>query len=181
MNKIYYAVIFLIFSQLLFLSCEKKNTPVTPEAPVCDQGCQDEHVSYGLVDVFWFLWNQNIAGSSEGQKDITVDGPQGGSVHITGNTAVANNGVNTLHLVFAFNNCKGLKDTYNLTFNGSVNADGTFDDTYTAISFTSSMLRYTGTVGKDNWITNVDGSCSTTINITKTTTSGNMCGRTFSY
>jgi hypothetical protein len=181
MKKIFYLVLLLVISQILLSSCEDKDSTTSPPPPVCDQSCQDEHVAYGLIDVFWFLWNQNIAGQPEGQKDITVNGPQGGTVHITGTTEVATNGINTLHLVFDFSNCKGLKEKYNLTFNGIVSADGTFDVTYTAISYTSSMLNYAGTVGTDDWVTNVDDSCPITINETKTTKSGTICGRTFSY
>jgi len=182
MKKIFYPILLIIISQILFSGCEdKSSTTSPPPAPECNQSCQDEHVAYGLIDVFWFLWNQNIAGQTVGQKDLTVSGPQGGTVHITGTTAVANNGINTLHLVFDFTNCKGLKEKYNLTFNGIVNADGTFDDTYTAISYTSSQLDYTGTVGTDDWVTNVHGSCNVTINETKTSVSGTFCGRTFSY
>ena len=61
----------------------EEETPTETPAPVCDQACQDEHVAYGLVDVFWFIWNQNIAGQPEGSKDFTVAGPQGGTVHVT--------------------------------------------------------------------------------------------------
>lgn len=180
MKKIFYPIIFLVVSVILLSNCNEENSTTTPPR-VCDQSCQDEHVAYGLIDVFWFLWNQNIAGQPEGQKDLTVNGPQGGTVHITGTTEVANNGINTLHLVFNFSNCKGLKEKYNLTFNGIVNADGTFDLTYTAITYTSLQLNYTGTVGTDDWVTNVNDSCPITINETKTSRSGTICGRTFSY
>lgn len=182
MYKIFYSVILLFVSFIFLSGCNEDSSTVSPPpAPVCDQACQDEHVAYGLIDVFWFLWNQNIAGQPIGSKDLSVTGPQGGSVHITGTTAVANNGINTLQLVFDFTNCKGLKEKYNLTFNGIVNADGTFDDTYIAISFNSPQLQFSGTVGTDNWVTNVNSLCESIINETKTTVSGTICDRTFSY
>lgn len=163
------------------INCTEEDTPTETPAPVCDQACQDEHLAYGLVDVFWFLWNQNIAGQPEGSKDFTVVGPQGGTVHITGTTEVATNGINTMHLTLQFTNCKGIKEKYNLTFNGTVSADGTFSDTYRAVTYASNQLGYNGTVGTDNWVTNINGFCETTINQTFTTTSGTICGRTFSY
>jgi len=163
------------------INCTEEDTPTETPAPVCDQACQDEHLAYGLVDVFWFVWNQNIAGQPTGTKDFTVTGPQGGTVHVTGTTQVASNGINTLHLLLQFTSCKGIKEKYNLTFNGSVTADGTFSDTYRAITYASQQLGYNGTVGTDDWVTKVNGFCETTINQTFTTVAGTFCGRTFSY
>ena len=163
------------------ITCTEEETPTETPAPVCDQACQDEHIAYGLVDVFWFIWNQNIAGQPVGAKDFTVAGPQDGTVHVTGTTEVANNGINTMHLLMQFTNCKGIKETYNLAFTGSVTADGTFSDTYRAITFASQQLGYIGKVGKDDWITNVNGFCEAAINQTFSTTAGSICGRTFSY
>ncbi len=174
-------VLSLIIS-FTFSNCNKdESSPSEPPAPVCDQTCQDENLAYGMVDVFWFVWNQNIAGQPTGAKDITVEGPQGGTVHVTGTTAVASNGINTMHLVLEFNYCKGIKEKYNLMFNGTMGADGTFSTTHYAITYSSQMLNYTGTVGKDNWVTQVDGGCTVTINQTLPSVSGTICGRTFSY
>lgn len=176
--------LFWMLSMMLgffIISCSEEETSTEPPAPKCDQACQDEHIAYGLVDVFWFIWNQNIAGQPTGAKDFTVAGPQGGTVHVTGTTEVASNGINTLHLLLQFTNCKGIKETYNLTFSGSVTADGTFSTTHRAITYASQQLGYTGTVGKDDWVTNVNGFCEATINQTFTTTAGTICGRTFSY
>jgi hypothetical protein len=172
-----------IIVSFLFSSCKKEDsTTSAPPAPVCDQGCQDEHLAYGIVDVFWFIWNQNIAGQPAGAKDFTVDGPQGGSVHVTGNTAVSvSTGINTMHLVLAYSNCKGIKETYNLIFSGSMAVDGTFSDTHKALTFSSGQLDYSGTVGKDDWVTPVDGSCPLTINQTVSSVTGTICGGTFSY
>ncbi len=161
---------------------EENNTPSEPPAPVCDQNCQDENLAYGVVDIFWFVWNQNIAGQPAGGKDFTVNGPQGGTVHVTGTTEVsASTGINTMHLVLDFSYCKGIKEKYNLMFTGTIGADGTFSTTHYAITFSSPMLTYSGTVGKDNWVTQVDGNCTVTINQTLPSVSGTICGRTFSY
>jgi hypothetical protein len=43
------------------------------------------------------------------------------------------------------------------------------------------MLSYSGTVGKDNWVTDVDDDCPININDTMTSVSGTICGRDFSY
>jgi uncharacterized lipoprotein NlpE involved in copper resistance len=171
----------LIISFTLF-NCSKQETSTDPPAPICDQACQDEHVAYGLIDIFWFVWNQNISGQPAGAKDFTVAGPQGGTIHVTGTTEVsASTGINTLHLVLVMSDCKGLKEKYNLTINGTVTADGTFSTTHKAITYASQQLGYTGTVGKDDWVTNVTGTCNVTVNETFSSVSGTFCNRTFSY
>jgi hypothetical protein len=177
--------LFFLLASFLFsffiLSCSEEENTTGPPAPACDQACQDEHVAYGLIDIFWFIWNQNIAGQPAGNKDFTVPGPQGGTVHVTGTTEVATNGINTLHLTFEMNNCKGIKEKYNLAFNGEFTADGTFSVTHRAITYNSQQLGFNGSVGKDNWVTNVNGFCEMIINQTFTSVSGTICGRTFSY
>lgn len=122
------------------INCTEEETPTEIPAPVCDQACKDEHLAYGFVDVLWFIWNQNIAGQPTGTKDFTVVGPQGGTAHVTGTTEVANNGINTLHLTLKLTNCKGIKEKYNFTFNGTVTADGTFSDTYSTVTYVSQQL-----------------------------------------
>lgn len=177
--------LFWILSFILsftFLSCDKEETTTEPPAPTCDQACQDEHVAYGLVDIFWFMWNQNIAGQPAGGKDFTVPGPQGGTFHVTGTTEVsASTGINTMHLVIEMINCKGIKEKYNLTFNGSVSADGTFSDTHKAVTFASLQLGMVGTVGTDDWVTSINQVCPITFNQSASTVSGTICGRMFSY
>jgi hypothetical protein len=162
-------------------NCNKEESSTNPPARVCDQTCQDENLSYGFIDIFWYIWNQNIAGQTEGSKDFTVAGPQGGTVHVTGSTEVSTNSINTLHLVIEMTNCKGIEDKYNLVFNGTIAADGTFSTTHKAITYASQQLSYSGTVGKDDWITDVNGICSVTINESFSSVSGTICGRTFSY
>jgi len=167
-----------------FNNCNKDEdtSTSTPAARVCDQACQDENLANGFIDTFWYIWNQNIAGQPAGTKDFTVNGPQGGTVHVTGSTAVsASTGINTLHLVIEMNFCKGIQDKYNLIFNGTVSADGTFSTTHKAITYSCSQFGYDGTVGKDDWVTEVNGTCNITFNETVPSVSGTICGRTFSY
>jgi len=173
----------LIISSLLsfsLFSCTSESDITETPQPTCDQNCQDENLAYGIVDVFVFIWNQDIAGQPAGNKDLIVAGPQGGSIHITGTTEVATNGINTLHLVFQMINCKGFKEQYNLIFNGTINIDGTFSSTYIARSYSSAQFSYAGTVGKDVNQT-VNGNCPIVINETMPTVAGSICGRTFSY
>lgn len=169
--------IILLFS-LIIVSCQKDD-PASPTT-LCNQECQDENSAYGLISMFWFIWNQNIAGQPAGNKDLTVNGPQGGTVHITGTTAVANNGINTVHLVFDMTSCKSSNEYYNLTFSGVMNADGTFSSSHKAMAYNGVQLTYTGTVGK-NINAPVSGTCQFIVNESISGVSGSVCGRQFSY
>ncbi len=178
------AVVVLVLSFMIsftFNHCNKEESSTNPPARVCDQNCQDENLANGFIDIFWYIWNQNIAGQPVGSKDFTVTGPQGGTVHVTGSTDISTNDINTLHLVIEMSNCKGVEDKYNLVFNGTIAADGTFSITHKAITYASPQLSYSGTVGEDDWVTEVNGICSITFNETFSSVSGTICGRTFSY
>ncbi len=176
MKKIGGYFLVLVLMSIIYISCKDDTASTTSS---CDQPCQDENTAYGLVHIFNFLWNQNIAGQPAGNQDITVSGPQGGNVHITGTTGFSN-GINTVHLVFDMTDCKGLDENYSLTFTGIVNVDGTFSSTYKAVAHTSPQLTYQGTVGK-NVNVSVNGTCQFTINESLSHLSGTICGREFSY
>lgn len=159
------------------MSC--KDDSVSSSSNGCDQNCKDQNTAYGVAHVFYFIWNQNIAGSPSGTKDFTVNGPQGGSIHVTGSTGYSS-GINTCHLVFDMTDCKGLDEHYSLTFNGVVSIDGTFSSGYKALGFTSPSLKFQGTVGKDANAP-VNETCAISINETTDHMSGTICGREFSY
>jgi hypothetical protein len=173
----FYIAIFLLISIVTF-NCDNEDAVSTNAA--CDQECQDNNTAYGLVHIYNFIWNQHFAGQPTGTHDITVSGPKGGSVHITGTTEYSNNGINTVHLVFEMTNCKGLDENYSLTFNGTVNAEGTFSSTYSAMGFSATQLMYSGTVGK-NANVSVNATCDFVINQTTNNLSGLICGREFAY
>jgi hypothetical protein len=168
----------LLFASLFIYSGCKDDSTSTPQSS-CDQSCKDNNTAYGLVHVFNFIWNQHFAGQPTGNKDLTVNGPQGGSIHITGSTAYAN-GINTVHLIFDMTNCKGSDENYILTFTGVVNVDGTFSPSATAMAFISSALTFQGTVGKNANVP-VNSTCEFTVNETASHLSGTICGRAFSY
>jgi hypothetical protein len=172
-----YLFLILILSSVIYMSC-KEDTATSPSSS-CDQNCKDENTAYGVTHVFYFIWNQNIAGQPSGAKDFTVNGPQGGSIHVTGSTAFSNE-INTCHLVFDMTSCKGMDEYYSLTFTGVVSIDGTFSSTYKALGFTSSSLKFQGTVGKDINAP-VNETCEIAINETTSHLSGTICGREFSY
>ncbi len=173
-----YILAALLIVSTVYFNCSNDD-PVST-ASSCDQKCQDNNTAYGLVHIYDFIWNQHFAGQPTGNHDITVNGPKGGSIHITGTTDYSTNGINTVHLVFAMTDCKGLDENYSLTFNGTVNVEGTFSTTYTAMGFTASQLAYSGTVGK-NVNVSVNATCDFVVNQTTSNLSGLICGREFAY
>lgn len=171
-------VALFILTPIIYYGCSEDSTS---PASKCDQSCQDDNTAYGLVHTYNFIWNQHFAGQPTGTHDKTVNGPKGGTIHITGTTAYStSNGINTVHLVFEMTNCKGLDENYSLTFNGTMNVDGTFSSTYKAMGFVATQLSYNGTVGKNANVP-VNATCDITINETQTNLSGLICGREFSY
>ena len=110
--------------------------------PTCGQTCQDYLTGFGLDETVWLLYNQNVAGTSAGNVDVTTACPISGTAHITGTTAVASDGTNTVHLTFDLTSCKNISSTYSLTFQGPVTMDGTFNNgSKGAAKFTTVTLR----------------------------------------
>lgn len=114
--------------------------------PVCDQACQDYLISLGLVDTLTLVYNQNIAGTPVGTKDLTAPCPLGGTVHITGATSVASDtGISAVDLTYDLKDCADSDSLYRLTFSGGVRQYGTFrSDGYTALTYTSELLTVVG-------------------------------------
>lgn len=180
-TKIYSFILITIIISFFSLKCSKDSSPTTSvptQTTNCDQKCQDGNVGYGLNHTFWFLWNQNIAGTPVGNKDITVNGPLGGSVHLYGTTAQSSNGISTVHLTCDLTLCKNSDDYYTLTFTGSVACDGTFSTTHKAFVFSSNALTFKGTVGK-NTNNPVNTTCEVRVVQENDNLSGTICGRTF--
>lgn len=118
----------------------------TYEPPVCDQGCQDYLVSWALTDTLWFAWNQKLAGHPVGAQDVVATCPLGGSVHITGQDGVIDNGPTTVDLLFSFASCESSDTVYDLTFSGEVSMDGSFDSDvdFAALTFSAPALAAKG-------------------------------------
>ena len=176
--KIYSFILVTIMISYISFYCSSDSSTTPLTTYTCDQKCQDGNVGYGFNHTYWFLWNQNIAGTPVGNKDITVNGPLGGSVHIYGTTSLSNNNITVVHLTYDLINCKNSDDNYTLTFTGTVACDGTFSSTHTAFVFGSEHLTYTGTVGK-NTNNQVNATCAVSIVHDNNNLSGSICGRTF--
>jgi hypothetical protein len=124
-----------------------QGTPAVQQTPICGQACQDDTAGYALDDTMWLLWNENIAGQPSGAQNMTVQCPLGGTAALTGTTAVASNGISTVHLTLGLQGCENSNATYTLAFGGSLTWDGTFGSGYAnAVTFKSTALDVSGTI-----------------------------------
>ena len=149
----------------------------------CDQLCRDNLLAFAVEDAIWFLHNQNIAGGSTGYQNRHIACGNAASADITGTVTLANNDIQTVHLVYQLNDCYATGDRYALTLSGTVFQDGTFrsgDTSTNAVTIRSDTLRYRGSLGASAAITAV-GECPINISDDGESASGLICGRRFSY
>ncbi len=116
-------------------------------ASTCGQACQDNEVGYALDDTIWLLWNENFAGQPTGAQNKTASCPLGGTAQITGTTAVASNGIDTVQLTLTLQDCANLNTGYSLTFTGTVTWAGSFNGSVgNTITFKSASLVVNGKI-----------------------------------
>lgn len=127
-----------------------KTTPMSQEL-------QDEYVVNGFISVFWYIWDQNIAGQTVGEKDITVNGPEGGFVHVTGsNWYDIPSGLYTLNILCEYYNYHKISEyEYDLVITGSVHAVGSYTNLYTNVNFTADSVSFMGNIGSGSSFTEV--------------------------
>jgi hypothetical protein len=172
--------IFVILATIVMVVFSSCGSPSEPEG--LDQETQDAFVAYGFVNSYKFIWNQNIAGTPVGYKDITVPGPQGGTVHIFGTKGYSSStGINTVDLTLEMTNCKNSNVSYELTFTGTMICSGSWSSTYRAMGYSSDELSYLGTVDNENTCIEVGDVGPVSITETQNGLSGTICGRPFAY
>lgn len=173
MHRIWIITISTLLVLMTISSCG--DSPAEPAGP--DQEEIDFWTGYGIVSCFYFIWNQNIAGTPAGPIDITVPGPLGGSVHIIGSTA--NSGeIQSCDLTLEMAACRSMNDNYDLTLTGNLVCSGSWStsQSYVAMGYTSEVLTFSGTVQS----TTVNETGPVAINETNDGIAGTICGRSFS-
>lgn len=175
MSKLNIYAILATIVMIISCSC---GSPAEPEPEGISQETKDAYVGYGFVNCFWFIWNQNIAGTPVGAKDLTVAGPQGGTVHIYGTNGLSGD-INTCDLTLDMTDCRSSRVDYDLTFTGSISCVGSFSPSYCAMGYNSEMLSYTGTVDNENTNTAVEDVGPIAITETQSSLCGTICGRSF--
>lgn len=95
------------------------------------QSSIDSMVMWAINSSIITIYNQNVAGTPVGSKNIqAVSCPYGGTVNITGTTSL-NNGTNSVNLSYDMTNCKinvtGSSATVILTLSGIITETGSFN------------------------------------------------------
>jgi hypothetical protein len=113
------------------LTCCKK-TEETNENNAYSEQTQYNDVAWGLSTFITNVYNQHIAGQHGGNWDITVPGPGGGTIRITGTVSSNQQEITTADLNYDFLNCvavissgNGLVVTFH-SLSGIINENGSW-------------------------------------------------------
>ena len=144
----------------------------------CGEACADRFVGSATLGTLIFLWNQNLAGQPTGAQNKMVNCAFGGTVHITGTTGYDNGTqIATAHIVYDLAACHHQDTSFSMTFTGMIAEDGTFSPNATSLAYTTDPLVASGTAGSYQ----VGATCALNMTRSKTSVSGQWCGRPFSY
>ncbi|MCB2220478.1 MAG: hypothetical protein KQI35_08795 [Bacteroidetes bacterium] len=156
---------------LLISSCSKDEETVSPS--ISDENFY-KMVGNALINCYVDIYNQNLAGVTTGEHNITTTGPLGGSVLITGTTSYDNtHHITGTDLVFSMTGVKytysftdnnGKSWTTQITLSGNTTYSGTFSNTYTSVNHQSDLLLITGTVSHEGITRSMDDSGVVSIN-----------------
>lgn len=165
-----------LFPSLIYYSCTNEDS--TSSGYSCNQECQDQNIAYGVTYLFNSVWNQHLSYLT-GNIDTIVNGPKGGSTHVTG--YIEPYYPNTINLTYDMLDCKDSDENFNLVLNGGLHITGSVTSVDKSITLASvSELAYSGTVGKNANVP-VNDTCQININATQYDLSGMICGRSFNY
>jgi len=171
-EKIRPFAIMAMFCMLLIASSCSKDESATP-ATISDENFY-KMVGNALINCYVDIYNQNLAGATTGEQNITSAGPLGGSVTITGTTSYDNtHGITGTDLVFTMT---GVKYTYSfidnngnnwttqVTLSGATTYSGTFSNNYTSVNNQSDNLLINGIVSNEGIKRAIDDSGVVSIN-----------------
>jgi hypothetical protein len=166
------------FITLLAFSGCKKETAAISDADFY------KYISKALVDCYISIYNQNVAGYPVGAIDKTVNGPLGGSIHITGNTTGSGTSTST-DLLFSLTQVPYVYQNGNwkvtITLTGDVTYNGNFSGGYSSVNHQSSSLAVTGSVDYAGTSRSIDMVGNVSINRNSTRTSAIIFGHSVSY
>lgn len=142
-SLIYFSVILLLLS---FVSCKKDKKEEV------DNNTMYTNISRSIVNCISDIYNQNIAGKPSGSQNMTVSGPLGGNVTITGSNTVDDNKTNSLDFLYTLESVKYIYVsqyyTTTLTLTGAISETGSFNnnENYLSINYKSENLKVVGLI-----------------------------------
>ena len=139
---------------------------------------------------FTDIYNQNVAGKPTGNIEMTVDGPMGGKVTITGTTALADNGINMVDLVLNMNSVRytySLKDANNdqwlseVTMTGIITYKGSWGTGFRSVNHQSDNMHIVGSVKYKDKTRTMNDSGKVSISSSTNVTAVDIFGHTSSW
>lgn len=156
-----------------------------------NQAGQDKDTAYAIDNISIYYYNLLVAGTSGTTVNRTTSCSGNGTLTLTG-TASQSGSDTAINLVYSYANCTAPETSsfYSaFTQNGTYTRTGTFSSsngktTARNITGSASSLVYSGTLVNSSYFITprfaVSGNCAVTINSLLNSTSGTLCGRSFS-
>ena len=142
-------------------------------------------IAYSIFSFEMDAIDQNFAGKPIGEVDFKFDGPYGGTVKVTGSTSKAEDvNITTESLVYMLDNVKQISTTTdkqyicNVTFNGTLKAKGSYNESYVAMSYSSTNLTVKGNITDGSSTREIDESGSVNISVSNSKVTAEVFGHT---
>ena len=142
-------------------------------------------IAYSIISFEMDAIDQNFAGKPIGEVDFKFDGPYGGTVKVTGSTSKAEDvNITTESLVYMLDNVKQISTTTdkqyicNVTFNGTLKAKGSYNESYVAMSYSSTNLTVKGNITDGSSTREIDESGSVNISVSNSKVTAEVFGHT---
>jgi len=128
-------------------------------------------IAFALIKSYTDIYNQNLAGTPTGAINMTVNGPLGGTVTITGSSSYDNtHSITTVDLNLSMDEIITITSYANLTLTGSTTYTGSFSDTYTSVNHQSDNIHIDGSVTRNSVVRQINMAGEVSINRTSTVT-----------
>jgi len=177
-KQIFYAIVAMLIL-CIPTSCDTEDDDTIKEEDLYN------YASSAMLNCCLDIYNQNIAGTPTGSKDMTVNGPSGGTVIIKGNTSVSDNTINSVDLTYTMMNVKYVYKqssyTVEITMNGSLNEKGTFKTDYKSETFSSTNLSIEAKMYSDSKSGEFSNMGEVNLTCTISKVVGYMFGHTIAY
>lgn len=175
----------MIVGILLMLTNSCKEEDSATSGSISDDNFYKQ-LGYSLVMCYNDIYNQNLAGHPVGGKNITANGPNGGTVTILGTTGYSsNNGITTTNLTLSMASIKYITNVNGfeteITLNGATTYSGSFSDSYTSVNHQSANINIVGSVTHNEIVRKIDMTGNVSINRLTSTITANIFGNAVSW
>lgn len=176
---------FILMGLILLISNSCKKDDNNSTTAISDDNYYKQ-IGYSLVMCYNDIYNQNLAGHPVGSQNITVNGPMGGTVIITGSTGYSsNNNITTTDLIFSMTSIKYVTNASGfeteITLTGATTYTGSFSDSYTSVNHQSDNLYISGSVTHNDIIRKIDMTGVVSINRLTSSITATIFGNTVSW